>query len=91
MSEKSFSQLVVGGSSAGGIGAFSRLVSALSEDFPAPVVVAQHLIPERESNLENTLSRRSTLPVRTVSAEQPLCRPLGDGGGVIVIPEIPEG
>lgn len=73
LSEKSFSQLVVVGSSAGGIEAISELVSALPEDFPAPIVLAQHLDPERESNLGEILSRRSALPVRTV-----VLRP-GDG------------
>ncbi|MDP8952198.1 MAG: PAS domain S-box protein [Actinomycetota bacterium] len=81
MSEKSFSQLVVVGSSAGGIEALSTLVSTLPEDFPAPIVVAQHLDPERESNLENILSRRSTLPVRTVADEEPL-----EPGVVFVVP-----
>ena len=66
LSEKSFSQLVLVGSSAGGIEALSELVPALPEDFPAPIVLAQHLDPERESNLGEILSRRSALPVRTV-------------------------
>jgi chemotaxis response regulator CheB len=38
-------QLVVIGSSAGGIDALSTLVSTLSPDFPAPIIVAQHLDP----------------------------------------------
>ena len=81
MSEKAFSGLVVVGSSAGGIGALSKLVSALPEDFPAPLVIAQHLDPERESNLNEILSRHSTLPVRTVSDEEPL-----EAGVVFVVP-----
>ena len=40
------SDLVVVGSSAEGIEAFSILVSTLPEDFPAPLVLAQHLDPE---------------------------------------------
>src|SRR5437588_397969 len=39
--------LVVVGSSAGGIEALSILVSTLSTDFPAPIVLAQHLDPNR--------------------------------------------
>jgi two-component system CheB/CheR fusion protein len=43
--------LVVVGSSAGGVGALSTLVSTLTTDFPAPIVLAQHLDPQRESHL----------------------------------------
>ena len=69
MSEASRTQLVVVGSSAGGIEALSRLVSTLPEDFPAPIVIAKHLDPERESRLQQILANRSVLPVRTVSDE----------------------
>jgi len=41
------SQLVVIGSSAGGIEALSRVVASLPADFPAPIVIAQHLDPRR--------------------------------------------
>jgi len=58
--------LVVVGSSAGGIEALSKLVSTLPEGLNAPVVIAQHLDPERESRLTEILARRSKLPVRTV-------------------------
>lgn len=66
------SQLVIVGSSAGGIEALSVLVANLPADFPAPIVVAQHLDPERPSRLEDILSRRSTLPVRTVHDQETL-------------------
>ncbi len=39
MADNSFTHLVVVGSSAGGIGALSGLVSSLPEDFDAPIVV----------------------------------------------------
>ncbi|HLH25032.1 MAG TPA: CheR family methyltransferase [Chloroflexota bacterium] len=65
-------QLVVVGASAGGVEALSTLVSTLPTDFPAPVVIAQHLDRNRVSHLEEILSRRSTLPVRTVLDVQPL-------------------
>src|SRR5690242_12657478 len=58
--------LVVVGSSAGGIEALSTLVATLAADFPAPVVLAQHLDPRHPSHLGEILARRSTLPVRTV-------------------------
>ena len=79
--EGSFSSLVVVGSSAGGIEALSELVSNLPEDFPAPVVLAQHLDPQRESNLAEILGRRSALPVRTVVEREPL-----EAGVVFVVP-----
>ncbi len=78
-----FSHLVVIGSSAGGIEALSELVSTLPEDFPAPIVVVQHLHPERESHLEKILERRSTLPVRTLEEHTTL--PL-ESGVVFVVP-----
>jgi signal transduction histidine kinase len=81
VSEKNaFSTLVVG-SSAGGIEVLSELVSTLPEDLSAPVVLAQHLDPERESNLREILGSRSTLPVRTVTDHEPL-----EGGLVFVAP-----
>jgi two-component system, chemotaxis family, CheB/CheR fusion protein len=73
--------LVVVGSSAGGIEALSRLVSTIPEGFSAPVVIAQHLDPERKSRLQEILARRSTLPVRTVTDHDTL-KP----GVVYVIP-----
>jgi signal transduction histidine kinase len=59
-------ELVVVGSSAGGIEALSILVSSLPKDFPAPIVLAQHLDPFRPSNLDQILERRSTLPIVVV-------------------------
>jgi two-component system CheB/CheR fusion protein len=68
--------LVVIGSSAGGIEALSTIVHSLPIDFPAPIVVAQHLDPTRPSLLQEILARHSTLPVRLVdkrAALQPGC------------------
>ena len=59
-------QLVVIGASAGGVEALSTLVATLPADFPAPIVVAQHLDPRRPSQLVPILARRSVLPVRAV-------------------------
>jgi two-component system CheB/CheR fusion protein len=61
--ERKGKELVVVGSSAGGIGALSVFVSTLPTDFPAPVVLAQHLDPQRHSNLGAILERHSALPV----------------------------
>jgi two-component system, chemotaxis family, CheB/CheR fusion protein len=81
--ERSFSHLVVIGSSAGGIEALSELVSTLPEDFPAPIVAVQHLSPDRESHLEQILMRRSTVPVMTLKEQTTL--PL-ESGVVFVVP-----
>ncbi|HEX6711269.1 MAG TPA: CheR family methyltransferase [Rubrobacter sp.] len=78
---KDLSSLVVIGSSAGGVEALSVLLSTLPEDFPAPVIVAQHLDPARESHLGEILGRKSILPVRTVTDHEPL-----EPGVVFVVP-----
>lgn len=74
-------QLVVIGASAGGIEALSTVLSMLPTDFPAPIVLAQHLDPRRQSHLAEVLARQSTLPVRTVEASEPL-----ESGVVYVVP-----
>src|SRR5579884_3923379 len=58
--------LVVVGSSAGGVEALSVLVGTLPEDFPAPIVLAQHLDPNRPSSLDSILQRRTRLKVEVV-------------------------
>ncbi|HEX2738958.1 MAG TPA: CheR family methyltransferase, partial [Rubrobacter sp.] len=78
---RSLSNLVVIGSSAGGVEALSLLLSTLPVDFPAPVIVAQHLDPARESHLGEILGRKSTLPVRTVTDHEQL-----ESGVVFVVP-----
>lgn len=75
--------LVVVGSSAGGVGALTTLVSTLPRNFPAPIVLAQHLDPQRPSNLGTILERRSTLPIVIVSENPPT--PL-ESGKVYVVP-----
>ncbi|WP_437738590.1 CheR family methyltransferase [Sorangium sp. So ce1335] len=74
-------QLVVVGCSAGGIEALCTLVSSLRPPFPAPLVIAQHLDPRRESHLGDVLRRRSGLPIRTVASASPL-----EDGVVYVVP-----
>ncbi|HUP55558.1 MAG TPA: CheR family methyltransferase [Methylomirabilota bacterium] len=75
------SQLVVIGSSAGGIEALSRVVGSLPSDFPAPIVIAQHLDPRRPSHLDDILGRRATLPVRLVEDTASL-----EDGVIFVVP-----
>lgn len=75
--------LVVVGSSAGGVGALSVFVGTLRKDFPAPIVLAQHLDPQRPSNLGSILERRSTLPIVLVSDAEPT--PM-EKGKIYVVP-----
>ena len=81
MAADDFGQLVVIGSSAGGIEALRTVLSGLPADFPAPVIVAQHLDPDRPSRLADVLSRSTTLSVRTIAGREPL-----QGGTVFLIP-----
>ena len=80
---RSSSDLVVVGSSAGGVGALSTLVSTLNQNFPAPIVLAQHLDPQRPSYLGSILERRSHLPIVVVGEHSPT--PLEDGK-IYVVP-----
>ena len=77
----SATQLVVVGASAGGIEALLELTASLPADFPAPVVLAQHLDPHRPSHFASLLAGRGRLPVRTVEDREPL-RP----GTIYVVP-----
>ncbi len=75
------SELVVVGSSAGGIEALSILVSTLPENFPAPIVLAQHLDPSRTSSLDIILQRQTRLPVEVIKAHTHL-----QNGKIYVVP-----
>jgi signal transduction histidine kinase len=75
------SQLVVIGSSAGGIEALSRVVASLPSNFPAPIVIAQHLDPRRPSHLGEILARHATLPIKVVDDNAAL-----DDGVIFVVP-----
>jgi two-component system CheB/CheR fusion protein len=72
---------VVIGSSAGGIEALSRVVASLPADFPAPIVIAQHLDPRRPSHLHEILARHATIPVRVVKEREAL-----ENGVIFVVP-----
>ena len=63
-----FSHLIVVGASAGGIDALSTLLAELPEDFPAPLVIAQHIDPTPSR-------RRSRRPCRRVSRRGATPRP----------------
>ncbi|HEV7216536.1 MAG TPA: chemotaxis protein CheB, partial [Chloroflexota bacterium] len=74
-------QLVVIGASAGGLEALSTLLGSLPASLPAAVVIAQHLSPSRTSHLEEIFSRRTPLPVNTVTERATL-----HAGVVYVVP-----
>jgi two-component system, chemotaxis family, CheB/CheR fusion protein len=67
--EEALPQLVVFGSSAGGIDALGSVLEGISPNFGAPILIAQHLDPRRPSHLAEILGRLSKLPIHGV--EQP--------------------
>lgn len=64
--------LVVIGSSAGGIEALTTLVAGLPVDFAASLVIAQHLAPDQVSHLGEILARHTPLPVVWVRQQEAL-------------------
>jgi two-component system, chemotaxis family, CheB/CheR fusion protein len=75
------SQLVIIGSSAGGIDALSAVARNLPSDMPVPIVVAQHLDPRRPSHLTEILRRHTSLRVETVDDHARL-----EAGMILVLP-----
>ncbi len=65
-------ELVVVGSSTGGPAALQVLIPALPADFPAAVVVVQHLPPGFSRSLAEHLDRRSRLKVRHAAEDDPV-------------------
>src|SRR5438477_12809936 len=58
--------------SAGGLTALSRVLAALPADFPATLVVVQHLDPRHRSLMADILSRRTPLRVKQAEEGDPL-------------------
>ncbi|MCP4724813.1 MAG: chemotaxis protein CheB [bacterium] len=57
-------KMVVIGVSAGGINALSRILEELKEDFPIPIVIVQHLHPEKQgTGLDELFNERCRLKV----------------------------
>ncbi len=54
--------------SAGGLNALSHVLAALPKNFPAALVVVQHLDPRHRSLMADILSRRTTLTVKQAEA-----------------------
>jgi two-component system, chemotaxis family, CheB/CheR fusion protein len=67
-----FPALVVVGASAGGIDALSELLGPIPAGFAAPIVVAQHTQPSRESHLAEILAARTALTLVTVAKSEKL-------------------
>jgi two-component system chemotaxis response regulator CheB len=59
--------------SAGGLTALSRVLAALPADFPAAIVVVQHLDPRHRSLMADILSRRTVLHVQQAREGESLC------------------
>lgn len=59
--------------SAGGLRALSTVLSALPADFPATIVVVQHLAPKHRSLMADILGRRTPLAVQQAQEGDRLC------------------
>ena len=66
--------VVVVVASAGGTAAVTRMLSGLPADFPAAVLLVQHMEPKNRHVLESLLPRRTPLRVRLAAAGEPLRR-----------------
>jgi len=65
-------EIVALATSAGGLHALSEILSKLPADFPAPIVVVQHLDPRHRSLMAEILSRRTELQVKQAQTEDEL-------------------
>jgi len=61
---KPYLKVVALAASAGGITALSHVLSGLPRNFPAALVIVQHLDPRHRSMMAHILSRRTALDVR---------------------------
>ena len=73
--------IVACAASAGGLNALSRVLSQLPPDFPAAVVIVQHLDPRHRSLMADILSRRTCLRVEQAAEGEALA-----GGRVYIAP-----
>ena len=74
LSQEAF-DLVAIAASAGGLNALSEVLSALPANFPATIVIVQHLDPRHRSLMADILSRRTSLKVK--QAQEGDCLELG--------------
>jgi two-component system, chemotaxis family, protein-glutamate methylesterase/glutaminase len=66
-------EIVALASSAGGLKALTEVLGGLPADFPAALVVVQHLDPRHRSLMAEILGRRSPLAVRQATDTDRLC------------------
>jgi two-component system chemotaxis response regulator CheB len=57
-------KIVALAASAGGLHALSQVLAAIPRDFPAAIVVVQHLDPRHRSQMANILGKRTSLTVK---------------------------
>src|SRR5215210_7033551 len=75
-------EIVVIGSSAGGLDALKRLLEALPADFQLPIVIVQHRSPHsKDAGLSRYYDTRCPLPVGSVTDKQPI-----EAGHVYIAP-----
>ena len=67
-------EIVVVGTSIGGLKALPILLSGLPAEFPVPVVIVQHRGKDSESGLCEVLNQNSNLPVTEPEDKEPLLR-----------------
>lgn len=73
--------LVVIGCSWGGFHALREIFAALPEDFPIPIVVAQHRMAQAPDGLHTSLQTASRVPIADVMDKEPLL-----GGAIYLAP-----
>ena len=61
---------IVIGVSAGGMLALRKIIPVLSADFPAPVIIVQHMHPYSDNFMIHDLDRKSTLNVRQAEEKE---------------------
>jgi len=67
--------------SAGGLSALTRLLAGLPADFPAAIVIVQHLDPRHRSLMAEILNRHCALPVKEAEEGDRLA-----GGAIYIAP-----
>ncbi len=71
MSDKLY-DIVVMGTSAGGMNALSKIFTGLHKDFPLPIVVVQHLHPNQNQFFVEFYGQNSKLPISEAIDKEPI-------------------